>query len=920
MPQTPEDQARNDIDRLLKLAGWQVCDRDNFNIDGACGVAIRQFQMAKAVGEADYLLYVGGKAAGVIEAKAAGVSLMGTQTQAEKYAAGFPPNLPFWDLPLPFIYQANGAEVLFTEKYAEHPRARHVFAFHRPQYLLAKLQAGKDAYFSRSVKNMPPLPQSNLWKIQIDAISNLEKSFAADRRRAFIQMTMGSGKTYTAINAVYRLIKYANARVLFLVDRANLGMQAEQEFADFTPPGSRLKFNQEFIIQRMTESALDGEARVCIATIQRLYAMLSGQGQALDEENEEISSMHAPVVGKPQRVEYNPDIPIGKFDLIVVDECHRSIYLEWMNVLDYFDARIVGLTATPGKATFAFFENNLVIEYPHEQAVADGINVPFDVFRIRTEVTEGGGKIEEGAPVQIQDRTTRAKRWEKMSEDFEYPPEMLDRQVTTPHQIKTILTVFKDKWQEIFPDRENLPKTIIFAKDDNHAEIITGIVREVFDEGNDFAQKITYRSGDKPQDLIKTFRNSFMPRIAVTVDMVATGTDIKPVEIVFFMRAVKSRAYFEQMKGRGVRVIDGDTLQSVSGADAKEKDRFVIIDAVGVCDMEKMESRPMERKREIGFNKLMEMVALGSTDADVLISLAGRLARLNRKLPEEEKAEITAATGGLNLADLAKSLVDATDERKQYQQAQHCLAEKGETREPTEDEITAVADKFIKEAVRPLRRPEVRNAVIAVKEKNEMIIDRTTVDTVKEAQFDYKVQESAKKKTESFRAFIEKHKDEITALQIIYTKPRKNQITHEDIKQLAERINTAGMTESNLWAAYAKLDKAKVRGVGKERLLTDLVALVRYALQQTDILYPFADKVNENFEHWLKEQAGREFNDEQMRWLENIRDHIAANLCIVRDDFGLAPFEQAGGLGRVYELFGDELDGVLNDLNERLVA
>ena len=296
---------------------------------------------------------------------------------------------------------------------------------------------------------------------------------------------------------------------------------------------------------------------------------------------------------------------------------------------------------------------------------------------------------------------------------------MLDRQVTTPHQIKTILTVFKDRWQEIFPDRENLPKTIIFAKDDNHAEIITGIVREVFDEGNDFAQKITYRSGDKPQDLIKSFRNSFMPRIAVTVDMVATGTDIKPVEIVFFMRAVKSRAYFEQMKGRGVRVIDGDTLQSVSGADAKEKDRFVIIDAVGVCDMEKMESRPMERKREIGFNKLMEMVALGSTDADVLISLAGRLARLDRKLPEEEKTEIITATGGLNLADLAKSLVDATDERKQYQQAQHGLAEKGETREPTEDEITAVADKFIKEAVRPLRRPEVRNAVIAAKEKTK---------------------------------------------------------------------------------------------------------------------------------------------------------------------------------------------------------
>ena len=345
--------------------------------------------------------------------------------------------------------------------------------------------------------------------------------------------------------------------------------------------------------------------------------------------------------GERKTVKYNRDLPIDFFDLIITDECHRSIYCQWAQVLEYFDARIIGLTATPGKMTFGFFNRNLVMEYPHERAVIDHVNVPFDIYRIRTEKTQRGGTIEAGYAVPKQDRQTRAKKWQTLEEDFDYTPEQLDRRVVVPAQIRAILQEFKDNiFTTIFPGRSTVPKTVIFAKDDSHAENIMEILREVFvEESDDFASKITYRSGDNPRDLIGEFRNSYHPRIAVTVDMIATGTDIKPLEIVFFMRAVKSRAYFEQMKGRGARVISPDDLATVT-SDAKIKDRFVIIDAVGVCDSDKTDLRPIDRKPSGSFDKLLESIAFGNTDADSLSSLAVRLVRLHNALKPEPREEL----------------------------------------------------------------------------------------------------------------------------------------------------------------------------------------------------------------------------------------------------------------------------------------
>jgi type I restriction enzyme R subunit len=654
---TPEDQAREHIDQALEQAGWKVQDYKSANLRAGRGVVLRNFPLQSGHGFADYLLYLDGKAAGVVEAKKEGFPLIGVEIQSTKYSEGLPPQLPAHVRPLPFLYQSTGIETRFTNGLDPEPRSRQTFGFHKPDTLeewiaqsgiqpevpirddLAALKREQYRIYStlrgrlRQLGDAHPLVTTGLWPAQVTAINNLEKSMAQDRPRALIQMATGSGKTFTAINFIYRLIKFAGARrVLFLVDRGNLGDQTLKEFQQYVSPYNNFKFTEEFIVQRLAGNTLDTTARVCISTIQRMYSMLKGRELSDEDEEASVSGLER-LFKQPEPIDYNPAIPIETFDVIVTDECHRSIYNLWAQVLEYFDAHLIGLTATPNKQTFGFFNQNLVMEYSHEQAVADGVNVNYDVYRIRTAITAAGSKVDAGFYVEKRDRETRATRWEQLSDDFAYDPDQLDRDVVAPDQIRTIVKAFKEKlFTEIFPGRTEVPKTLIFAKDDAHAENIVEILREEFGKGNEFAQKITYRTtGVNPKDLIKTFRNSYHPRIAVTVDMIATGTDIKPVEIVVFMRAVKSRTFFEQMKGRGVRVIKPDDLKAVT-PDATTKDHFVIVDTVGVCEQDKTDARPMEKKPSVAFDKLLQAVALGNTVEVVLTSIAGRLARMEHRI------------------------------------------------------------------------------------------------------------------------------------------------------------------------------------------------------------------------------------------------------------------------------------------------
>ena len=945
-----EEYARAHIDALLVRAGWSVQDAVQANIHAARGVAIREFPLP-GHGFADYLLYVDGKAAGVIEAKKEGVTLSGVETQSDKYSKGLPDVLPRWQNPLPFAYQSTGIETRFTNGLDPDPRSRPVFAFHRPESLADWLRAGTvlpgcgagltvaegPTTFLALVRHMPPLVEQGLWPAQITAIKSLEKSLAVNKPRALIQMATGSGKTFTAISFIYRLIKFAGARrVLFLVDRGNLADQTLKEFQQYESPYNNFKFTEEYIVQRLSTNTLDTTARVCICTIQRLYSMLKGKELPQDLEEESIDKLGG-LFKQPEPIEYNPNIPIETFDIIVTDECHRSIYNLWAQVLEYFDAYLIGLTATPSKQTFGFFHQNLVMEYNHEMAVADGVNVNYDVYRIRTRITEAGSHVEAGYSVQIMERDTRKKRWEQLDDDFSYDPNQLDRDVVAPDQIRTIVRAFRDKlFTEIFPGRTWVPKTLIFAKDDAHAENIVESVREEFGKGNDFAQKITYRTtGARPRDLINEFRTSPMPRVAVTVDMIATGTDIKPLEIVMFMRAVKSRTFFEQMKGRGVRVIKPDDLQSVT-PDAKAKDHFVIVDAVGVCEQDKTDSRPMEQKPTVSFEKLLQAVAFGNTEDDVLTSLAGRLARMEHRLKPEDDKRIRQLSGGYGLKDLAHRIIQSLDPDSIDDQINVAWVEQREAREPAPQARNreALRAKIVEDAVKPLYDPKLRELLAELKRKNEITIDHVSADEVLESRFSQDALARAKGLVQSFEQFIDDHKDEITALQILYAKPYKQRLTFEAVKELADAIEKPPYlwNESQLWNAYAALEKSKVKGASGKRILTDLVSLVRFAIHQDNELIPFPERVNANFKAWLATQqqlpsptgrgAGGEgrFTEEQMKWLEMIRDHIAANLGIEPDDFNYAPFIQAGGLGKVHQLFGEKLNTIIEELNQTLAA
>lgn len=927
---TPEARARQNIDAQLTACGWLVQDRHAMNLYAGRGVAVREFPLE--TGYADYLLFVDRKAAGVIEAKAEGIPLAGVAEQASLYSIGLPANIPHVSLPLPFLYESTGVETFFRDNRDPQPRSRRVFTFHRPE-TLAEWLAQPETLRARlqALPERSPLITRNLWPAQVEAITNLERSFAADQPRALIQMATGSGKTFTAVNFVYRLIKHAKAhRVLFLVDRNNLGRQAFKEFDQFITPDDGRKFSELYNVQHLQSNLLDDVSQVHITTIQRLYSMLCGEAE-FDPAQEETSLWEADsaLSGQAEKeVRYNPRIPIEYYDFIITDECHRSIYNLWRQVLEYFDAYLIGLTATPGVQTFGFFNQNLVMEYSRQRAVADGVNVDGEVFRIRTRISEQGSTIEKGFWVGHRDKRTRRQRWEQLEEDFSYDPEELDRRVTAPNQIRTVLTAYRDSLDLLFPGRDEVPKTLIFAKDDNHAEEIVRIAREVFGKGDEFCQKITYRTNGQPEHLISQFRTAFYPRIAVTVDMIATGTDIKPLEVLLFMRAVRSRVLYEQMLGRGTRVISETDFQSVTTTPNAHKSRFVIVDAVGVTEQELSDAGTLERKRSVPLKSLLDALAVGAADEDVLGSLARRLSQMERRLSPTARGEVerlldvpSAPERFTNLHQVANALLDAIDPDRIHEQAARYATDA--TGGPTPAALETARQALIERAITPLAAsPELRNFLL----EREILIDETSRDEVLAAGFDSDASERARRMVDSFEAFIEEHKDEITALQILFSRPySQRHLDFEQLRELAEQLNEQlhqtdplFLTEE-LWRAYQQLEKDRVRGSGEQRILADLVSLVRHAALDED-LEPYPERVQRRYQEWLaaRAAAGRKFTPQQQWWLDEIARQIGINLSISLEDLNLAEFQRRGGQLAARRLFGAELVPLLDELNTTL--
>lgn len=914
----PEELAREFIDRRLVQSGWVIQDFAKVNPGASLGVAVREYPTS--TGPVDYALFVNGSPVGVIEAKqdALGENITVVEGQSGRYA-----NSKFkyinHEYQIRFAYEATGHLTRFTDYKDLKYCSRVVFSFHRPETLQSWLVQSDT--IRNNMKHFPVLDETGFRSCQVAAINNLDDSFAHNRPKALVQMATGAGKTFTAITAVYRLLKYAKvSRVLFLVDTKSLGEQAEREFLAYRPNDENRSFSELYGVRRLKNSYIPNDVQVCISTIQRMYSILRGEEMDESAEDESLYEMDAAGTQPIKEVVYNCKYPPEFFDVIIVDECHRSIYNVWSQVLYYFDAFIIGLTATPDKRTFAFFNENVVSEYSREQAIIDGVNVGEDIFMIETEIGRNGAHIMRQL-IEHRDRTTRAKRWRQMDEDLTYTKAKLDRDVVNPSQIRTVIRTFKDNlYTQLFPHREEVPKTLIFAKTDSHADDIIQIVREEFGEGNEFCQKITCQA-ENPETVLSRFRNDYYPRIAVTVDMIATGTDVKPIECLIFMRDVKSRNYFEQMKGRGTRVLGKDDLQKVTPSARENKDHFVIVDAVGVTKSQKTDTRPLERKPTVNMRTLMLNVAMGSKDEDTLTSLANRIIRLGKQMTDKEQNQF-AATVGATTHDIAQQLLDSFDQDVLAQKAGVTLSADHDPTSYEQEQMKTVQADMIREAIAPFCNPDVRDFIENVRRNHDQIIDNVNIDQVIHAGFDADVHAAADQTIQSFRDFIGANKDEIIALRIIYDQRYQDRpMAIEMLKQLYEKLKAKNVTVERLWDCYAIKQPDKVKK-GTMAQLTDLISIIRFEMGYADRLTPFADRVNYNFMQWtLKRNAGSiHFTEEQMEWLRLIKDHIAASLSILPEDLDLTPFDRKGGLLGFYDAFGDRYEEILQEMNIELVA
>ena len=864
MTMTPEEKARQKIDQWFAEAGWKVINREDY--EPTCtAVAIRE-GLLKGNLEADYFLFINGKAVGVLEAKREDIDALSDKVceQAALYAKSVPHIYQAYQKPLPFIFTSNGKELYFCDFREQEQGFKQIIAIPTPYELVKQL--GISDYFA----GLPTLQKKGLRDCQYEAVTELEKSFRAGQNRALMVLATGAGKTYTACLAAYRLLSYTPMRrILFLVDRNNLGKQAEGEFGTFRLTENGDAFNTIFTVNRLRSSSIPSDSNVIISTIQRLFSFL--KGDTIEDNDEDDGNEPTEEIILPP----NPNLPHDYFDLIIIDECHRSIYGNWRKVLEYFDiARLIGLTATPVPETMAFFNNNRIVNYTLEKSIVDGVNVDCRVYRIKTQVTENGGAILEGEKVKEETRYTGDIKTILNKEAKTYTNKELNRSVINPAQIKLVLSTYRDAvYTELFndPQREAnfdwLPKTLIFALNETHATNIVQIAKEVFGRTDDrFVQKITYSAGDS-NELIRQFRNDKDFRIAVTCTLVATGTDIKPLEVVMFMRDVESLPLYIQMKGRGVRTIGDEQLRNVT-PNAFSKDCFFLVDAVGVTEHEKTipTSADEPTTKTITFKELLERISHGYLPDEYLQRLAATLSRIYNKADNSQRNEFTRLAHD-DMKELASRIYDALDNNP--------LPPFININEPNNERKGLVA---------PLANHANARRYLLILSAGFVNTLMPGEDTLISKGFSI---EEAQNTTEAFEEFCREHTDEIEALRIIYNNEGEP-ITYSMLKDLENKLKMANnhFTSKQLWNSYAILNPNSVRrSTTKEEsdALTNIIQLVRYAFRQIERLDSVVTTSKQYFNLWLG-QNQREITDKQREVISRIVDYIASNgACTVRD-------------------------------------
>ena len=867
---TPEEKARVKIDKQLNNAGWEIVSRHEYVPNYASAVKEGLMQGNK---ESDYLLFVDDKAIAVVEAKAESNSLGEIVAQQAEWYSTHPQSwVGMWfEEQIPLVYLANGNKIYFKNMLEPESEYIELTAMHTPKQML-KLISKKSEYGA-----LPKLEKKGLRDCQYNAERKLEEKLKLGHKKSLAILATGSGKTYLACLAAYRLLNYtpATKRVLFLVDRNNLARQTESEFSLFDRTEKQQPMSSLYKINRL-KKAEDINGEIVISTIQKLFAVLTGQ--ALSEENEDKEDEFIGGIDDQATIELGNDLklPPDFFQFIIIDECHRSIYGKWKAVLDYFkDAKILGLTATPTPEAYAYFNENIIEKYTYDDSVVDGVNVPARVYRIKTAVTEHGGTIEQGDEVIELDRNGNVIGKYKADDRIDYTPTQLDRSVINPNQIEWVLKAYRDSiYTNLYPDREEnwnyVPKTLIFAKDDNHATQIVEAVKKVFAEKfldnivpETFVQKITYSAGDS-NALIRDLRTEKEFRIAVTVTLVATGTDVKPLEVVLFMNDVKSEVLYTQMKGRGCRVINEDKLKEIT-PNADTKECFYIVDAVGVTESDKHIPKPgpggQGGKKIPTLVQLLEYLSHGEVSDENLAFLRDYCASINRRYEDNvlfgrhleqfiSDFEFAPKTLAFNINEaLSKGTLppfeSVSEPNTLRKDLIYCLISN-----------IAARNKLL----------EMHKGYFAVSQDN---------DEVLYADFS---KETAKKFIEAFEDYLNKNADNIEALRIIYN-TEDTVITYSMLVELQEKLLAENrlFKPYNIWTNYKLLD---TEGVVDQldvkqntKALTHLIQLVRFAYKKNSNLKSLLKGYSQRFNLYCG-QTQRSLTPEQQEIMKQIADYI----------------------------------------------
>ena len=863
---TPEEKARVKIDQMFEDAGWKVVDRD-FYSPTMTAAAIRE-GLLEGNREADYFLFINGKAVGVLEAKREEVDVASSKVceQAIRYTRFVPPCYQAYGRPLPFIYQSNGVTTYFRDCRIEDSDLEEINRILTPKEMV-KMLGIDDPY-----AGLPSLDSKKkaLRDCQYEAITELENSFRSGQNRALIVLATGAGKTYTACMAAYRLLAYTPMkRILFLVDRNNLGKQAEGEFGMFRLTENGDPFNTIYTVNRLKSNKVPSDSNVVISTIQRLFSLLTGQEITdNDDDDEDTATGEVQLTG-------NLQLPPDFFDLIIIDECHRSIYGNWRRVLEYFSsAKMIGLTATPVPETMAFFNNNRVVNYTLERSIVDGVNVDCRVYRIKTEATENGGAILKGQKLKRVTKYTGEVENVKNEETRSYTKEELNRSVINPAQIKLVLETYRDAvYTGMFtdpqrePNMDYLPKTLIFALNEAHATNIVKIAKEVFGSNdNKFVQKITYQAGDS-NELIRQFRNDKEFRIAVTCTLVATGTDVKPLEVLIFMRDVASEPLYIQMKGRGVRTIGDDQLRNVT-PNAFSKDCFFLVDAVGVTESHKTVpgGGTGPQGPTITLRRLLELLTHGNVADEYLLTLAAKLPRIDRKCNDIQRQHFQELAQA-SMREISANIYEAFEK--------DILPPYEDINEPNHERKGLVA---------PLtHHPEARHYLL--------ILAAGFLETLQPGE-DSLIskgfsQEEATEVTSAFEKYCNDHQDEIEALRMIYNNEGEP-LTYYILKDLENKLKMANnkFQSSRIWNSYAIISPQSVKKhttKEEKEALTNIIQLVRFAnhqIEKLEGLYPLAQQ---RFNLWYG-QMQRTVTESQIAIIRQIVDYIASNgACTIKD-------------------------------------